>query len=189
MGVDIVFETHSLTEDNERGISTGWLDGRLSTNGRRLAAELGRRRLNDPLTAVYTSDLGRAVETATIAFGDGHLPILKDWRLRECNYGALNGAPAEHLERERSLRLDVPFPSGESWREAVERHGWFLNDMLRRHDGDRILVIGHIATRWALDHFIDGHRLEDLVEQSLNWQEGWTHHLSPSSLTRVANSS
>lgn len=26
MSIEIVFETHSLTEDNEIGIATGWLD-------------------------------------------------------------------------------------------------------------------------------------------------------------------
>jgi hypothetical protein len=28
--VGLVYETHSITEDNERGIATGWLPGRLS---------------------------------------------------------------------------------------------------------------------------------------------------------------
>ncbi len=44
MTIRIVFETHSTTEDNERGIATGWLPGRLSAAGRAQAAELARRR-------------------------------------------------------------------------------------------------------------------------------------------------
>ena len=40
----IVFETHSITEDNERGIATGWRPGRLSARGREPTAELGQRR-------------------------------------------------------------------------------------------------------------------------------------------------
>jgi 2,3-bisphosphoglycerate-dependent phosphoglycerate mutase len=93
--------------------------------------------------------------------------------------------PAEQLERERLARLDVPFPEGESWREAVERHGWFLNDVSRRHDGACVLVIGHVATWWALDHFVGGHSLEELVATPLEWQEGWRHHLkgSPSRIS------
>ncbi|MFD0889954.1 hypothetical protein ACFQ08_35890 [Streptosporangium algeriense] len=39
MPVDLVFETHSISEDNERGVATGWLPGRLSERGRALAAE------------------------------------------------------------------------------------------------------------------------------------------------------
>jgi len=69
MNVELVYESHSLTEDNERGHATGWLDGRLSETGRLLAAELGERRRNDGIDAVFVSDLGRAVETAEIALG------------------------------------------------------------------------------------------------------------------------
>jgi broad specificity phosphatase PhoE len=67
LGVAIVYETHSITEDNERGIATGRLPGRLSAEGRRLARQLGERRRGGRF--VFVSDLGRAVETAELAFG------------------------------------------------------------------------------------------------------------------------
>jgi 2,3-bisphosphoglycerate-dependent phosphoglycerate mutase len=93
----IVFETHSMSEDNERGIATGWLPGRLSPLGREQAAELGRRRHADGIAAVFCSDLARAAETASIAFAGSGIPILADWRLRECDYGELNDSPAGHV--------------------------------------------------------------------------------------------
>jgi len=42
-------------------------------------------------------------------------------------------------------------------------------------DGERILVIGHVATRWGLDHYIRGSSLEDLIEQDFAWREGWEY--------------
>ena len=84
MATEVVFETHSWSEDNEIGRATGWLPGRLSPRGRELAEQLGSRHRGD-ITTVFTSDLYRAVETADIAFGRAALPILHDWRLRECN--------------------------------------------------------------------------------------------------------
>jgi hypothetical protein len=42
----------------------------------------------------------------------------------------------------------------------------------------RVLVIGHVATRWGLEHFIGGVPLEDLAEQDFAWQEGWEYRLS-----------
>ena len=180
LSVEVVFETHSLTEDNERGIATGWLDGRLSENGRRLAMELGERRRSERLAAVFTSDLGRAVETAEIAFGGGSIPILKDWRLRECNYGAMNGYPVGELTKERPLRIDTPFPDGESWRQAVERHGWFLRDLVRQHDGEHVLLIGHVSTWWALDHFVSGEALEDFARAPREWR-GWLYEVTADS--------
>src|SRR4051812_29185151 len=117
MSTGIVFETHALTEDNERGIATGWLPGRLSAQGRALAVELGRRRRDDGITAVFTSDLRPAVETAELAFPDAAIPILHDWRLRECDYGDRNATPAAELHRDRARHLDQPHPGGESWRQ------------------------------------------------------------------------
>ena len=101
--MQIVFETHSVSEDNERGMATGWLPGRLSERGRRLARELAARRRDDGLAAVFCSDLRRASETASIAFGDTDIPVFLDWRLRECDYGDRNGSPANEMHAERHL--------------------------------------------------------------------------------------
>jgi hypothetical protein len=51
MSIEIVFETHALNEDNERGIATGWLPGRLCECGRAYAADTGRRRRDDGIAA------------------------------------------------------------------------------------------------------------------------------------------
>src|SRR3989304_5206220 len=95
--VAIVFETHSTTADNERWIASGWLDGRLSLAGKRQANELGERRGKEGLAAVFTSDLGRAVETAQLAFGGLGVPSVHDWRVRGCDYGELDGTPGSRL--------------------------------------------------------------------------------------------
>lgn len=177
MPIELVFETHSLSEDNDRGIATGWLPGRLSQTGRRLAAELGERRREDGLSAVFASDLTRAVETATIGVAGTGLPLLLDWRLRECDYGADNGRPAAEVHADRATHLDVPYPGGESWRQAVARVGRFLTDLPTRWSDTRVLVIGHVATRWAFDHLVDGTPLEDLVAADFAWREGWEYRL------------
>ncbi len=177
MSVAVVFETHSISVDNELGIATGWNQGALSETGRELARELGDRRRDDGIAVVFTSDLRRAVETAEIAFAGASLPVVRDPRLRECNYGTQNGMPRAQLEAERRLRLDEPYPGGESWRQAVERVGGFLHDLPRSHDGERVLVIGHIATRWALEHVAAGVALDTLVETPFVWREGWEYTL------------
>lgn len=177
LSIEILFETHSLSTDNERGLATGWLEGRLSETGRRLAKELGERRRADNIAAVYTSDLGRAVETAEIAFGRSGISIHRDRRLRECNYGTLNGMPASQLEGERARRIHEPFPGGESYHQVVDRVKSFLDDLPRTLDGARVIVIGHSATRWALDHLLCGAELADLVDAPFQWQEGWLYIL------------
>jgi 2,3-bisphosphoglycerate-dependent phosphoglycerate mutase len=175
MSVTVVFETHSTSIDNERGIATGWLEGALSETGKDQARRLGERRRDDGLAAVFTSDLRRAVETAELAFAGSAIPVVRDPRLRECNYGALNGMPRAELDAQRAHRIDEPFPGGESWRQAVERVAGFLRELPNSHDGQRVLIIGHVATRWALDHVLGGIPLEELVHAPFEWREGWEY--------------
>lgn len=177
MSVEIVYETHSTSVDNEQGIATGWLGGRLSPTGREQARQLGERRRHDGIDIVYASDLNRAVETAQIAFADSGIPVLLDWRLRECDYGRMNGMRRERLERERRDHLDDPFPDGESWRQSVARVGTFLEELRQEPDRGRALLIGHVATRWALDHLVNAIALEDLVDAPFEWREGWEYRL------------
>jgi alpha-ribazole phosphatase/probable phosphoglycerate mutase len=175
MVTELVYETHSISEDNERGVATGWRDGRLSARGRELARQLGERRRDDGLVAVFTSDLGRAVETAMIAFESAAIPILHDWRLRECDYGENTGMPVAVLHAGRVAHLDTTYPGGESWRQAVARVGRFLADLDVRWRDARVLTIGHVATRFAFEHLLNGVPLEDLVAADFVWQEGWEY--------------
>jgi broad specificity phosphatase PhoE len=145
--------------------------------GREQAINLGERRRNDGLAVVFTCDLHRAVETAEIAFAGSEVPVERDWRLRECNYGSLNGMQRAQLDAERTRRLDEPFPGGESWREAVARVTGFLDELRVSRDGERVLIIGHVATRWALDHVVHRIPLEELVDAPFAWQEGWEYEL------------
>ena len=179
--VRIVFETHSLTVDNERGIATGWLGGALSARGRALAEELGERRRDDGIDAVFASDLARAVETAEIAFAATDIPVLLDWRLRELDYGELNGAPADAIARRAR-------PAGRSSRSPAARATagpWLASRRSSTTFGvstpaSGILLIGHTATRWALDHLLDGRPLEQVVTAPFDWREGWEYDLDPS---------
>jgi len=175
VSVEVVFETHATSEDNEAGIATGWLPGRLSAAGREQARALGERRRDDGLTVVFTSDLGRAVETAELAFAGSQLRVVADQRLRECDYGELNGT-SEPLD-DRAAHIDSPYPGGESWRQAVERVAAFLAELRRDRAGERVLVIGHGATWLALEVVAGGRRLDDLLDAPFVWQPGWEYVL------------
>lgn len=177
MAVDLIYETHSITLDNERGFATGWLPGELSERGRRLAAQLGERRRNDGIAAVFVSDLRRAVQTAEIAFARAAIPIHQDARLRECNYGDRNGMPTSELHGNRVRYIDTAYPNGESYRQVVTRMADFVRELATTHDGQRVLMISHSAPRWALECLLNGARLEDVVDAPFEWQEGWVYEV------------
>jgi alpha-ribazole phosphatase/probable phosphoglycerate mutase len=177
MPVAIVYETHSWTTDNERGVATGWLPGALSDKGQELARELGGRRRDDGIDAVLVSDLARAVQTAQLALGDSGIPIHLDRRLREIDYGACNGAPVARIAAERRRRVDVPYPDGQSFRQVVEQMRDFLVELATGWAGHRVLIISHSANKWALDCLLTGASLEDLVDAPFGWREGWDYTL------------
>ena len=182
VAVEIVFETHPQTMHSEAGIASGWLPASLSENGRRHAREMRRRRRHDPLAAVYHSDLLRVVETVEIAFIAFAGPVVADKRLRDINYGALNGAPEAQLWRERATHIDTRFPHGESLRQVVDRTRDLLAELAVRWDGARIAVLAHPVNGWALDHLLHGVPLDKLVVAPADVDErreydlpaGWT---------------
>ena len=184
MAITLVFETHSITVDNEQGRATGWLPGQLSERGRALARELGRRHSGDQIVAVFTSDLARATETASAAFAGAPIPLLYDWRLANATTGSATGCLPPNCTQAVARTWTSPILGGESWQQAITRVGRFLRDLPLRWEGQRILIIGHVATRWGLDHYLNGVPLEDLIEQDFAWQEGWEYQLSqPAELT------
>lgn len=173
MKLRLVYETHSTTLDNEQGIATGWLPGELSAAGRREAAELGARRKD--VDVVFSSDLRRAVQT--VEASGLTAPHFQDWRLRECNYGVLNGAPRGALEP-RANRVQNPFPGGQSYWEVMELTRSFLEDLKRWYDGQVVLIVAHSANRWSLDHLLGSRAsLEDLVATPFEWRPGWEYVL------------
>jgi broad specificity phosphatase PhoE len=173
----LVFESHATSVDNEAGLASGWFDVALSAAGEKQARMLGTRRRDDHLAVVYCSDLSRSFRTAEIAFGDRSLPIVRDGRLRECDYGDLTRRPTPEIEQRRLRHLVDPFPNGESYQQVADRvSGWF-REALQHVDAGIILVVGHRATFYALEHLLNGVTLHDAVTSPWIWQPGWTYRL------------
>ncbi|MDR1009236.1 MAG: histidine phosphatase family protein [Rickettsiales bacterium] len=177
MSVKITFEAHSTTYDNEAELASGWNDVELSPKGVEQSVELGRRSAARKFDAVFCSDLVRAVKTAEIAFAGTGIPIIPDIRLRECDYGEFTQRPAKEVSVEKPRRVDVPFPGGESYNDTTRRVGEFLSDLARGYDGRHVLIIGHRATQYALEHLILGVSLLDAVSAKFTWQPGWEYEL------------
>ena len=149
---------------------------------------MGERRRSYGITAAFVSDLRRAVETAEIAFTGSDIPVYEDARLRECNYGDLDGMPVAQLVQTRARHIGEPYPGGQSYRQVVDAMRDFLRDLSAEWDGRRVVVISHSANKWALDCLLSGRALEDLVDAPFDWQKGWLYVL-PSGWTGEAKTS
>ena len=172
----VYYATHSTTTDNEAEIASGWNDVELSKTGRRQAGDLGRWFRDISLDLICVSDLRRAVDTARIAFGEA-LPVVVDARLREINYGDLNGAPRSVVDEHRIPSIREPFPGGESYEEAIARTQAFYHELVDRDPSRTVLVIGHGATHQALLALTSGRSIRALLEEPFVWQPYWEYGL------------
>ena len=175
--ITIIFEAHGTTFDNESHLSSGHNDVELSPLGIQQSKEMGVRYKDTNFDAIFCSDLQRAYRSAEIAFGN-KFPIIKDARLRECDYGDLTQHSSEEVDAEKSKKIYTPFPNGESYEQTSIRMKDFIDFLQRNYDSKRVMIIGHRATQYGLDHWIDGVQYKQLLSTKFKWQPGWKYELS-----------
>jgi len=172
----IIFEAHGTTFDNEAHLSSGHNDVALSPLGEQQSKEMGERYKDDSFDAIFCSDLQRAYKSAEIAFGS-KFKIIQDARLRECDYGDLTQHPSEEVDGEKLNRIETPFPNGESYQQTTARMKSFLEDLVKDYADKKVMIIGHRATQYGLDHLINKVPLEQLVSTKFKWQPGWEYEI------------
>jgi probable phosphoglycerate mutase len=147
----IIIVRHGQTEWNIKGIRQGNLDSRLTEKGMAQAKALAQRLAREHFKALYSSDLGRAVQTAQeVASVTGH-EIITDPRLRERHLGIFQGLSGEEIKHKhpeeyklhRSLGPDYVIPGGESVKQQVVRNITYLNEIGSKHLGETIVVVTH----------------------------------------------
>lgn len=175
--VTIIFEAHSTSLDNEDHLASGHNDVELSELEKRQAKELGKRYKDEQFDAIFVSDLQRSYKTADIAFSDRNFPIIKDKRLRECDYGDLIQHPSSEVDPQKVNHISTPFPNGESYEQTSTRMKSFLDDLKKNYDGKRVMIIGHRVTQYGLEHWIKEVSLKEIITTPWSWQPGWTYHL------------
>ena len=119
----VVLLRHGESEWNRENRFTGWKDVDLSEKGRAEAKEAGRlmKEAGFAFDIAFTSVLTRAIKTLGIALDEMDqlwIPVIKDWRLNERHYGALQGlnkaeTAAKHGEDQVKIwrrSYDIPPP-------------------------------------------------------------------------------
>lgn len=180
MSVSITYFVHGTTLDNQNHKSSGWNDVELSDLGIQQSKELSDLTKSLSFDAVFTSDLIRAIESAKLAWGAKY-PTFTDNRLRECNYGDLNGEDSKIVEPLQEQSIYEPLPNGESYEDVKRRMQDFLESLKSQYDGKHIAIVAHKAPQLALDVLLKGMTWEETFANDWRkpkaWEPGWHYSL------------
>jgi 2,3-bisphosphoglycerate-dependent phosphoglycerate mutase len=142
---EIIFIRHGMTDWNIERRAQGQSDIPLNNEGRKQARQLATRLKNSKWDLIFSSDLSRASETASIVADSLGLVVQTDQRLREKHKGETEGTTLEERiskwgERWGILPLEI-----EEDESIIRRGSAFILELLKNYSGKRILIVSHGA--------------------------------------------
>ena len=172
--VTVFLIRHGMTSRVGKGL-TGWLPGHsLDETGRRQADDLASRLAAAPLSAIYSSPLERAVETAAPLARRLGLEVQLREDFGEVRFGDWQGKDFGEIKQDsrwnlfNSYRSFTRAPQGELMLETQARMLRGLLNVVETHTDQTVAVFSHAdAIKSALMHFLGmpldfHHRLEIL---------------------------
>lgn len=144
---------HGQTAWNEQGRFCGHTDIPLSALGRRQARKLASQLQHRPITAIYSSDMSRARETAEIIPKKRPIDITVSSTWREINFGAWEGLTYDEIAATFHEQLGfftdpehyAP-PQGETLTEVLQRVMSALHEIMQHEHEGEIVLVSHGGT-------------------------------------------
>jgi broad specificity phosphatase PhoE len=180
--VNITYFVHGTTTDNEREVASGWSQSELSDLGKDQSIKLKEMIKDRKFDVVFCSDLKRAVDSTILTF-EGNVPIIKDARLREVNYGDMTKFDSRVVDALILKHINEPFPNGESYKDVERRIRSFLDNLLKKYNRKRVAIVAHRAPQLALEVIINKKTWENAVKDDWRlknpkeWKPGWDYKL------------
>ena len=177
METKIIYFVHGTTTDNAAKLCSGWKEAMLNELGREQAKNLGNviKEKGIKFDVMFTSDLKRAIESSNIAFPE--YEKITDSRLRECNYGDLDGGHKSLVVYNE--HINNAFPNGESLKDVEKRMREFIDFLKKKHAGKTIGIVAHRAPQLALEVITKNITWEDAIKNDWRntgaWQPGWEY--------------
>lgn len=142
---------HGQTVWNTLGQTQGHGDSPLTELGIEQACDLGRALKKYPIDLIYCSDLGRAVDTATIIGKELGVDVFKTDSIREMGFGLWEGMSIEEIQDTypdsyklwRSKPESTQIDGGESLAIVRERSSRFIGELNEKYSNKHILLVSH----------------------------------------------
>lgn len=138
----------------------------LNEAGKKQAQHLAVRLAGAPITAIYSSPMERAVETAAPIAAALQLQTQIDAQFTEIDFGEWTGASFETLQsnagfqRFNSFRSNTRVPGGETMLEAQTRFIQGMEKLAARHAGEKVVIVSHADVIKAAVAFFAGIHLD-----------------------------
>jgi broad specificity phosphatase PhoE len=151
--------------NHERRVQGGESDIELNDTGLEQARKLASFLENEPITAILSSPLQRAIATAQVIASHHQLPVEVDQGLRELKVGELEGMSVSNLSTTFSQFLmqwwqeggPMKLPNGESLVELQQRAWKAVERLLERHksnpehnEGTTVIIVSHYFVTLAI---------------------------------------
>ena len=151
MATDLIVVRHGHSEGNLRDIFLGQGELPLTPLGREQAARVADYLKNEPIAAIYSSDLSRAYQTAEPTAKIHGVPIVTRRELREIDGGEWEWRLYADLAAENSPAYRIWMkekknacpPGGESVAHIYERIGAEMERIVKAHPGETVAVFTH----------------------------------------------
>lgn len=165
---------HGETEWNAAGRWQGWKDSNLTELGRQQAAQAGEALRGCGAVAMFTSDAGRAVETARIIGEAIGLQARPDAMLRERFYGEYEGMSSDEIdEKYPNTRYEVGRDRRDTWRpiggeslvEVTARVMQFIRLVAQQFPGQTVVLVTHAGVLRVIDAVSSKESLEDIWDR------------------------
>jgi len=177
---DLHLVRHGESTWNTLGLAQGHNDlAQLTGRGLRQAADAAEGFRGRLVSALYASDLRRALQTAAAFAAVLGLPVLADARLRERSLGVLEGAASTAIDPAvtgladgRVTDPDTRPAGGESVRDLYQRAAAFYDELAptdNEDDGDvgDVVVVAHGGTLRVLNAYASGVPVEEMSWEPL----------------------
>jgi len=147
----IIFIRPGETDWNKQERWQGWVATPLNAHGREQAEALARFLRTIGMSALYTSDLRRAVQTAEILSRVGEFDTIPDERLRERSIGDWQGLTLDemrswYVDEYAAMLKDADtyrVPGGESREDVRVRMKAAFEDVLKQERGETVGILTH----------------------------------------------
>jgi len=158
---------HGEAETNRQGIVVSQENSKkyhLTKKGKEQIKKVAKLLKKEKIDLIFASPLTRTKETAKIVAEELKVPLFFEKRLQEINVGIFNGKKIKDYQnyfQKREEKIEKKPPKGENWQEVAKRIIPFIEELNRKYQNKKILIVSHQDPLIVIQGKMEG----------LSWQE------------------